>query len=315
MKEITIVIVNWNSGKLLKKCLTHLVAQTHKAEKIIIVDNASNDNSIAEISAFDIELVRLKKNIGFAAANNMALELISSEYVALLNPDAFPEPSWLEQLFNAAEAHKDISAFGSRQLDGGSPNIIDGIGDRYHISGMPKRYRYGMLQKDCDLVENEIFSACAAAVLYRTKDLRKIGGFDTHFFCYVEDVDLGFRLRLSGYKAMYVPEAVVYHIGSASTGGHHSDFAVYHGHRNLVWVFVKNMPGVLFWFLLPLHIVLNFISIVYFFLKGQLNVIVKAKWHAILNLPVALKQRKQIQKNRTASISDIWQILDKRLTF
>lgn len=313
MAQVTIVIVNWNSGELLRRCLTHLSAQTRKPDRLIIIDNASTDGSIEEIEEFNAELIRLKQNVGFAAANNMALESICTEYVVLLNPDAFPAPIWLEQLSQAAENRQNYSAFGSRQLDERFPKMLDGVGDKYHFSGLPRRFRYGKMQTESDLVENEIFSACAAAVLYRTKELKEIGGFDEQFFCYVEDIDLGFRLRLSGYKALYVPGAVVRHVGSASTGGQHSDFAVYHGHRNIVWTFVKNMPGFLFWFFLPLHIAMNVISIVHFSMKGQLKVIVKAKWHAVLKLPRAFKLRKEIQRGRSASISDIWHILDKRV--
>lgn len=311
--NITIIIVNWNSGDLLRKCLFYLSRQTRKPERTIIVDNASTDNSIRDISEFGVEILKLKKNIGFAAANNLALESICSKYVVLLNPDAFPEPDWLEQLCVSAETKVNYTAFGSRQLFDGFENILDGTGDRYHMSGLPKRCGYGKLQKEDDFYEKEIFSACGAAALYRTDDLKKVGGFDNQFFCYVEDVDLGFRLRLNGFKALYVPNAVVRHVGSASTGGKHSDFAVYHGHRNLVWAYVKNMPGILFWLFMPLHIMLNIITIIHFAIKGQLRVIIKAKWHAILKLKTALDQRKEIQKKRKASIRDIWNVLDRRL--
>ena len=134
------------------------------------------------------------------------------------------------------------------------------------------------------LVSREIFSPCAAA-MYRRSVLLEVGGFDEDFFCYVEDVDLGFRLRLAGHKAMHVPDAVVHHVGSATTGGKHSDFSVYHGHRNVAWTFVKDMPGILFWLLLPLHILMNLASILWFALQGHGGVIVRAKRDALLGLP------------------------------
>jgi GT2 family glycosyltransferase len=88
--------------------------------------------------------------------------------------------------------------------------------------------------------------------LYRRSALIELGGFDEDYFCYVEDVDLGFRLRLAGHQCLYIPSSIVHHVGSGSTGGKNSDFAVYHGHRNLVWTYVKDMPGFLFWlFLIP----------------------------------------------------------------
>lgn len=109
---------------------------------------------------------------------------------------------------------------------------LDGIGDVYHLSGLVWRNGYGAALRPDYERGMEIFSACAGAALYRRAALSAIGGFDKGYFCYVEDVDLGFKLRLAGNRAMYVQDAVVRHIGSVSTGGVHSDFAVYYGHRN-----------------------------------------------------------------------------------
>jgi len=106
---------------------------------------------------------------------------------------------------------------------------------------------------------------------------------------------------------------VAHHVGSGTTGGQHSVFSVYHGHRNLVWMFVKDMPGFLFWLLLPLHVVLNLMSPVWFALHGQGGVVLKAKWDALLGLPKMWRKRQQIQKARLSSIGDIWRTLDKRL--
>ena len=139
------------------------------------------------------------------------------------------------------------------------------------------------------------------------------GGFDEDYFCYVEDVDLGFRLRLAGYRCLYVPQSVAHHVGSGTTGGQHSDFSTYHGHRNLVWTFVKDMPGLLFWLLLPLHVMLNLASLIWFALRGRGGVILRAKRDALLGLPKMWRKRQQIQKSRIASISDIWRVLDKHL--
>jgi len=96
----------------------------------------------------------------------------------------------------------------------------------------------------------ETFSPCAAAALYRASALREAGPFDADYFCYSEDVDLGFRLRLLGYTCWYAPDSVAHHVGSAITGGR-SDFTMYHGVRNGIWTYVKDMPGVLAWLCLP----------------------------------------------------------------
>ncbi|MCL6478029.1 MAG: glycosyltransferase family 2 protein [Peptococcaceae bacterium] len=310
----TVIIVNWNSGALLAECLRHLERQTVRPNWILVVDNASTDNSIAGVEAYaNVKVRRMNDNLGFAGGNNRALAECDTEFVALLNPDAFPDPDWLEHLIAAANAHPEVAAFGSRQLSFEDTGILDGIGDVYHISGKAWRNRYGKRQQAEDLVPREIFSPCAAAALYRRQVLVDIGGFDEDFFCYVEDVDLGFRMRLAGHKAMYVPEAVVRHMGSAITGGQHSNFLIYHGYRNLVWTFVKNMPGVLFWLLLPLHIIHNMVVIGKYMARGQGSVILRAKKDAIKGLPQAWSKRKQIQAGRIATVLDIWRILDKRL--
>lgn len=311
---VTVIVVNWNSGELLAECLRHLHDQTVKPAEILVIDNASADDSASAASHFpNVKLYRHDKNLGFAAGNNYLLNLVSSEFVALLNPDAFPEPGWLEQLLACAEAHPDAAAFGSRQLCHENPEVLDGTGDVYHVSGMVWRARHGKRQNKGDLVARDIFSPCAAAALYRREALVKVGGFDEDYFCYVEDVDLGFRLRLAGYKALYVPGAVVRHVGSATTGGQRSDFAVYHGHRNLVWTYVKNMPGTLFWLLLPLHVLANLAVLILFALRGQGRVIFRAKWDALAALPGALKKRQRIQAVRLAATMEIWQIINKSL--
>jgi GT2 family glycosyltransferase len=158
-----------------------------------------------------------------------------------------------------------------------------------------------------------VFAPCAAAALYRRDALVKVGGFDESYFAYLEDVDLGFRLRLAGYRCLYVPDAVVRHVGSATTGGQRSDFSVYHGHRNLVWTYFKNMPWPLFWLYLPQHILLNFVSIVYFALRGQGRVILRAKWDALKGLPRILKERRRIQKSRRVSSSELRRVMTKGL--
>lgn len=311
---ITVIIINWNSEELLAECLRHLERQTIQPACVLVVDNASSDDSVRSANAFaNVTVLRMRANLGFAAGNNWALAESNTEFVALLNPDAFPEPDWLEHLLAAASSQLDVAAFGSRQLCQDSPEILDGIGDSYHMSGLVWRDRYGEQQLAKDLVPQEIFSPCAAAALYRRQALVDVGGFDGDYFCYVEDVDLGFRLRLAGHKAMYVPDAVVHHVGSATTGGQNSDFSVYHGHRNLVWTFVKNMPGTLFWLLLPLHLLLNLVTVGVFMARGQSKVILRAKWDAIKGLPKMWVKRKQIQATRVATVREIWRVLDKRL--
>ena len=313
-RSVTVLIINFNSDGLLTDCLEHLKAQTIQPDHILIIDNASTDDSLRNIPGIENVSVNIMDcNLGFAAGNDHGLDASTTEFVALLNPDAFPDPHWLESLLAAADKYPECASFGSRQLNYQYPELLDGIGDKYHISGLVWRERHGETQRKEDLTASEIFSPCAAAALYRRQDLIDAGGFDEDYFCYVEDVDLGFRLRLAGHKARYVPDAVVHHIGSATTGVQQSDFSVYHGHRNLVWTYVKNMPGVLFWLLLPYHILLNIVTIGWFVLRGKGGVILRAKWDAIKALPAMWRKRRVIQSNRVASLTDIWHAMDKRI--
>ena len=314
LAKVTVIVVNWNGEDFLERCLWALMRQTVKPHEIIVVDNASSDGSVAIAQRFPtVRLMLPGCNTGFARGNNLAIDGASLEsvWIALINPDAFAEPRWLEALLLAAESNNGFDVFGSKLVNAADPTILDGIGDAYHFSGLVWRTGHGLgvqisAEGDC-----EIFSSCAAASLYRRQALRDIGGFDEDYFCYVEDVDLGFRLRLAGYRCLYVPQSVAHHVGSGTTGGQHSDFALYHGHRNLVWTFVKDMPGVLFWLLLPLHVLLNVVSVVWFALRGRGKVILRAKRDALLGLPKMWRKRQHIQKTRVASIGEVWRQLNK----
>lgn len=314
--KVTVVVVNWNGERFLDRCLSALLAQTVEPHEIILLDNASSDTSLDIVRRFpSVRLLAQNENLGFACGNNLAIEAASSEseWIALLNPDAFAEAHWLEALLTAVRANPGFDFFGSKLITAADTAVLDGAGDAYHVSGLVWRMGHGAPVPSLPEHVREVFSPCAAAAMYRRSALLDVGGFDEDYFCYSEDVDLGFRLRLAGYRCLYVPQSVAHHVGSGTTGGQHSDFAVYHGHRNLVWTFVKNMPGVLFWLMLPLHVMLNLVSIIWFALRGQGAIILRAKRDALLGLPKMWRKRQQIQKNRVASIKDIWRVLDKRL--
>lgn len=314
-ESVGVVIVNWNAGTLLGRCLVGLDNQTIPPHRIVIVDNGSIDHSLcqAELSHRHVKIIRLGRNAGFAKANNVGIRALDDcAWIALLNPDAVPEPDWLEQLVTSAQAASGFTFFASRMLWAVDPTVLDGTGDIYHVSGYGWRRNHGWNALGRDTKSEEVFSACAGAALYFHTALTKIGGFDESFFCYFEDMDLGFRLRLMGHRCLYVPNAVVHHVGSATTG-RHSDFSVYHGHRNLVWVYFKDMPWPLFWLYLPQHILLNLISVVWLILQGQGKVAVRAKWDALKGLPRILKERRQIQKTRRVGVWELRRVMAKGL--
>ncbi|MDB5764000.1 MAG: N-acetylglucosaminyl-diphospho-decaprenol L-rhamnosyltransferase [Herminiimonas sp.] len=314
-EKVAVIIVNYNAGAFIERCLSSVQQQTFRSFRTIVVDNCSTDGSVddIEIRFPGVEIIRLAQNTGFAAGNNIGVAAAAGcDWIACLNPDAFPAEDWLEKLMAEAGKNPGYAFFGSRLMRADHPGILDGTGDIYHISGMAWRRDHNAQVDQGTKTKGEIFAPCAAAALYRLDVFNELDGFDESFFCYFEDVDLGFRFRLAGHRCLYVHDSVAFHIGSATTGTR-SDFSVYHGHRNLVWSFVKNMPGVLFWALLPAHLLLNFAAIIYFSIQGKGKLILLAKRDAIRGIPAMWKKRRHIQARRRVPWLDIWRVLDKKL--
>jgi GT2 family glycosyltransferase len=308
VKIVSIVIVTWNSAKYLPCCIESLRHQTLTDFEVIVIDNGSVDDSMANLEEnwpiLNLHVKRLPNNLGFAAANNIGARLARGQWLALLNADAFPEPDWLEKLIEATEDYPDYSSFASRQIQANDPELLDGTGDSYHVSGVAWRRNINYPVNQYGLSIEEIFTPCAAAALYLRDAFLEVGGFDEDFFSYFEDVDLGFRLRLHGYRALFVPGAVVHHVGS-TTFGINSDFSLYHSHRNLVWTFFKNMPTGLLLKYLPAHIMVNLSYMLYYTFRGRGRILWKAKWDAICGLPLIFDKRKEIQKSRTVTNSKL----------
>jgi GT2 family glycosyltransferase len=312
--ECAIVIVAWNCWEHLFRCLDALSVQTACGFRVLIVDNGdAEDQQIERATGYpNVSYVKSPSNLGFAAGNNRGMELVYGvNWIILLNPDTLPAADWFQKMMEAAVGYPDFAVFGSKLLKADNPTVLDGEGDCYHVSGMAWRSGMGLSAMSKPNDPWEVFSPCAAAALYKADALRQVGGFDEDFFCYMEDVDLGFRLRLAGFRCMTVPDAEVLHVGSATTGKR-SPFYIYYGQRNLVWTYVKNMPGVLFWLFLPLHVALNIAALLRYTLSGQFRVAWRAKYDAIHALPKIWKKRREIQKSRRASLTEILKVLDKR---
>ena len=294
---VAVIIVNWNGADLLRQCLESLERQTRRPDRIVVVDNASTDDSLAraETHLRDVQLVRLDANVGFAEANNIGARAAGAvDALALLNPDAVADRAWLDALVQAAERDPAAASFASQIRLAATPDYLDGAGDSYHVSGRAWRNGHRTASSDWPATDAEVFAPCAAAALYRREAFEEVGGFDARYFCYFEDVDLGFRLRLRGHRCLYVHSAIVHHVSSALSG-YRSDFAVYHGERNMVWTFVKNMPGPLLWLYLPQHLALNLAALAYYPFRRQGRAIIKAKIDALRGLPNALRQRRPVQ--------------------
>ena len=313
---VSIIMVTWNSRPYLFNCLSALSKQTMQGFELILADNGSTDNSMDNLESqwngLQLIVEYLNKNLGFAAANNIGARLARGKWLVLLNADAFPEPDWLEKLLRAAEQNPQYSMFSSRQIQYNSPERLDGSGDAYHISGLAWRNFYNYPSNGYGMQQREVFSPCAAAALYSREEFLRVGGFDEDYFSYFEDVDLGFRLRLGGAKCLYVPEAVVHHVGSASTGKR-SDFSVYYGYRNMIWTFVKDMPFPYFWMFLPLHIITLLFFFAYLTVRGQGSAISRAILDALRGLPNALAKRKLIQQDIKTKPQDLIKVMSTGL--
>jgi GT2 family glycosyltransferase len=317
--RVGLVVVTHNSEREIARCLDAIHRQTHSPDRIVLVDSGSTDGTrqvVDEVSAqlgLPVERVVFDDNVGFAVANNRAVaQLEDCEFVGLVNPDAFVERTWLATLVMAASRHPQAASFASRLMMLGPEAIVDGLGDAFHVTGLAWRTGHGQHLSELPLASTSrpVFSACAAAALYRREDWLSVDGFDERFFCYAEDVDLGFRLQLRGRGCLYVAEAVAHHVGSAASGVD-SPFSVYHGYRNLEWTFLKNMPAALFWRHLPGHLLVNLIQLAWFTRKGRGRSLLAAKLDALREIGGVLRDRRRVQASRTASSRAISQVLDR----
>lgn len=296
---VSVVVVTYQSGPTLTRCLAALKAQTYRDFELILVDNASSDGAAQAAAAADpaIRLIANRENRGFAGGCNDGARAARGRWLALLNPDAYAEPDWLEALMAETAVHPDVRAFASRQLMADDPSRLDGLGDVMASAGFP--FRGGYRRPDPGRREvGEVFSPCGGAMLIDRGLFLDLGGFDERLFCYCEDVDLGYRLRLAGERSLVVPAAVVHHEGSASTGGPRSDFAVFHGTRNRLWVFIKDTPPALFWLTLPLHVATTALLFVRHATRGELASPWRGLKAGLAGLPQALRMRREAQRAR-----------------
>lgn len=303
---VSVLVLAYESGPTLERCLAALRAQTFRDFEILLADNASSDGAPQRAAASDptLRLLENGTNLGFAGGINAAARQARGRWLALINPDAFAEPDWLQRLTEAVEANPQVRCFASRQLMEDGSGRLDGLGDVMSAVGFP--FRGGYRERDPGpLPAGEVFSACGGAMLVERRLFEDLGGFDERLFCYCEDVDLGYRLRLRGETVLVIPDAVVRHVGSASSGGPRSEFAVFHGTRNRLWVFVKDTPPLLLWLTLPLHVAATALLFCRHAVRRELG----APWRGLMaglrGLPLALQARREAQAQRRASSLEI----------
>lgn len=254
----SVIIVNYNGGEYLQRALDSLKIQTFRSFEVIVVDNASDDPPVGNLDTDGLPAFTLMAepvNHGFAKANNMAAKRARGEWLVLLNPDAEADPDWLEQIMAARARHPGINVFASTQLATEDDKVLDGVGDAYLVFGFPWRGGFGM-PRELLPQEGFCFSPCGASGVYRRDRFLAFNGFDERFFCYCEDVDLGYRMQLGGEKCVFVPAARIRHAGSAISG-RHSEFSIYHGTRNRLWTYAKCTPIALLVLTVPVHLAIT----------------------------------------------------------
>lgn len=283
MTEVTVVIPNYNGIKFIKTCLDSLYAQVDAPSyHVLVIDNGSTDGSaeVVKESFPQTELVCLGENTGFCHAVNMGISFSQSSYVILLNNDTKVYPDFIKSLYESIHGNDKVFSVSAKMLMWDNPTLLDGAGDRYMICGYS--YARGKGQK-ADLYNEpaEIFSACGGAAIYRKSVFYEIGLFDELHFAYLEDLDIGYRAQIYGYRNYYEPKAQVIHYGSASTGSRYNPWKTEISAANNVYVVFKNMPFLQRIFNWPFLLVGYLVKFVFFSRKKMGKIYAKGLWKGL----------------------------------
>ena len=322
--KVSVVIVNWNGNRLLEECLDSLAEQFFRNFEIIVVDNGSQDGSADMVRERyrDVKLICLKENRGYAGGNNEGLRLASGQYIVLLNNDTRVDAAWLQHLVSAAEREQTTGMWASKILTYDRPDIIDNVGHLIYPDGLGRgKGRLDRDQGQYDLPGEALWpSGCAG--MYRKVMLDEIGWLDEEFFAYADDVDLGLRGRLAGWKCMYVPEARVYHKYSSSSSAY-SPLKAFLVERNRIWVMLKYFPVELI-LLSPWFTAKRFAFQFYGALAGKgatgeftrhysfaaaLGILIKAWFFAIAGIPRVCGQRRAFSRYKRIGRSEFYRLL------
>lgn len=261
--KVSVVTPNYNGEKFLETFLNSLDGDSEYIDEVIIIDNGSKDNSLNYLKntrfSFPLILIENPENLGFAPAVNQGIKKAKNDLIFSINNDTEIKKGSIKALIDLITSSEDIFSVQAKMLQYNNKELIDDAGDEYNLLAWTKKTGENHHCDDYSEV-TEIFSSCAGAAMYKKHILKEIGMFDDNFFAYMEDVDLAIRSKISGYRNLLCPDAVVYHIGSATSGSRYNEFKVKLAARNNVWVVYKNLP-------IPLKII-NFIFLFLgFFIK------------------------------------------------
>lgn len=282
MPKVSVVVPNYNGAGFLPDCLGSLRKQTLDDLQIIVVDNASEDHScrLIESEYPEVELVRMNTNTGFCGAVNEGIRRSLAPYVLLLNNDTEAEEDFVEELYDAIQKNDRIFSCSAKMVQYFDRDKVDDAGDYYCALGWAYAYGKGKPKERCEK-ERKIFFSCAGAAIYRKDLLDKIGYFDEIHFAYLEDADIGYRARIQGYENRYAPRAVVYHVGSGTSGSVYNLFKTKYSSRNNVYLLYKNMPFLQLLLNMPFWLIGFVVKALFFALKGFGKEYIKGLWTGI----------------------------------
>ena len=297
---IDIIIPNWNGRKLLGACLSSLEDQKSNEFRVTVVDNGSNDGSLEFISTRypHINVISLPENKGFSSAINVGINATTHPWIMLLNNDTEVDKNCITCLLENIEKKKEYDFFALKMIDFKSREKIDGAGDAVLRGGVG--YRLGTLELDSDYysVPREVFGACAGAALYKRSLFEKIGLFDEDFFAYLEDVDLNMRAVRAGFKCCYLPDAKIFHIGSASSGSKINNFTVSLSTRNNIFVILKNFTPILVLRFFPAIIIYQLFWLLFVIKNRQFIAYVKGLFRSIKYFPKMIRRGIESRNNK-----------------
>lgn len=301
--RFSVVIPHWNGKQFLPVCLAALENQTYPDLEIIIVDNASGDGSQAYIKSQhpSVKLIELPENRGFTGACNVGIQNASGEFIALLNNDTEAAPGWAAAVVAGFGKFPDAGMAASRMMLFDQRDHFHTAGDFYRLDGQAGNR--GVWEPDTGQYDQPeyVFSACGGAAIYRRAMLEEIGWLDDDFFFSGEDIDLGWRAQLAGYRCVYLPDAWVYHMLSATGGG---VTASYYDGRNSLLILLKDYPTFL-WRKHGLKILKRQLRLAWDALRAWRGAAARARLRgmmsAVICVPRMLKKRQQIQARRRVS--------------
>lgn len=309
--DVTVAIVNYNGRRFLETLLSSLARQTVDGFAVCVVDDASTDDARAYVEREfpDVRWLGAAENRGITATMARAVASAETAYVAVLNNDLELDPRWLGELLDELEARPRAAAVEGKTLEFDRRTHFDGAGDLLRRNGYPDRRGQGQ-PDDGRLDEvDEIFAASGTAALFRRAAFDDVGPYDIDLRAYYEDVDWGFRARLRGWTAWYVPTAVAYHMGSATVGrvpGAFTSLII----RNQILVLVKDLPWPLALRWAPRILWFQLTWLPRNARAGIGRHHLRALAGVARALPLFLRKRRQVQRRRTASVGDLARVIE-----